>query len=125
MIEALTLPNRTPQSDPNDDRQMLAQIFASMPRQQQLSALDHVGIQVRDKQDHLPENDGANDIPSWNQRRVTLQGKDNRPALFDKNQIIEVPVAIARGAEPAYISPDYDADAPSIAALSMNTRGGM
>lgn len=123
MMDQLMLPGRVPQGGTLRDKEMLASIFGALPEGTMLKALEAVGVQVKDPQSHLAPDDGENEIPSWNQRRISLKGQDARPPVWDKSMVVDVPVAPPQGRTPPYLSPDYDAGIEDYA-LGANAQGG-
>ena len=123
MMDMLAVDEEIPQGSSPGQTDMLRSIFSSLPYEKQLDALSSIGVQVRDPQTHLPSDMGQNDIKPWNSRRIEMTGRDSRPPVWDKSKVIEVPLAMTRGAEPDYLSPNADEQNGALSQLYMGTGG--
>ncbi len=123
MMDQLMIPGRVPQGASLRDKEMLASIFSALPEGTMMKALEAVGVQVKDPQSNLAQDDGQNAIQSWNDRRVAIKGDDSRPPVWDRNKVIEMETSMPRGREPAYMHPDFDSDLAELN-VSQNVSGG-
>lgn len=126
MMQALQVPGRMPQGAGAQESNLLAAIFSALPEGTMMKALSSVGVNVGAPQsgNNLAPDDGSNDVPSWNDRRVVLRGNDNRGPVWDRSKVMQMQMQtpMARGEEPPYMAGDYD---PNIGAYGMaNNAGG-
>jgi hypothetical protein len=124
MMGALQIPGRMPKAPGMQDQETLQSIFSSLPPGSMLKALEAIGIAVREPQEALADDDGQNQLPSWNDRRIMLDGQDQRGPIWDRNKVIEVPLAMTNAPQAPYLAPDYNAGMGPLS-VNANAQGGM
>jgi len=124
MMGALSIPGRMPQSPSARDQETLAAIFGALPQGSMLKALEAVGIQVQDPQDALAYDEGQNQLPSWNDRRIMLAGRDARGPMLDKSKVVVEPQAPQEPMMAPYMQPGFNAGIGPLGVQS-NLQGGM
>ena len=121
---ALSIPGRMPQSESMKDQETLSAIFGALPAGSMIKALEAIGIRVSDPQEALAEDEGQNQLPSWNDRRIMLAGRDARGPMFDKSKVVvdQTPPETLQLAP--YMQPGYNAGIGPLGTQS-NYQGGM
>lgn len=123
MMDALSIPGRTPMGQTPGQKEMLAAIFGALPEGTMLKALSSIGVQVGDPQGQLAPDDESNAIENWNDRRIVMNGQDARGPVWNRNAVVEVQAAQPRGEEPPYLAPDYDSTLGMMSGMQ-NSQGG-